>query len=663
MLWDLALLFTGLSTLYFLCVFFLRHNFRIRDRRTSGKRRELAPVISNFLFHSPEDPREEQKEYVTLKISIREYLHKKKYKIILSQILFDLQKDVAGATRERLYKLYLELGLHHDALTKLKSWRWYTVSQGILELSQMKVPDADMLIRKFINDRRGVVRKQAELAIVGSMPEGVEYLLDTTTCSLSEWQQLKLIETLGNIPNYRPPKFSSWLLSKNKDVVLFSLRLIKHYNQKGAEAAITELVKHKNDEIKIAAVQCIIDFNFCDSLALLSRVYEISREPVKIAILNAFMVLGTEEHLSFLQRIAATEKNFSAHTKALAAMNAILPESVLPSSDLLDITVTDSDIIEEIMPDAQEFLREDPQPHVQDEVTENNMEILSLEVVDPEELKGEEMIKEEEEIIQEEPPLQFAPEFEVAISQGEDIVSQEIETNQEASPFHSISKQDLEVAYAEMSEGEKQQLLEAFEDNTEDLAAKEHALVKFIAQEETNSELGYRAFSILRSQIQNNDEQTEATVVANGESKELPLSNHTVFYELYQHAADLDSRLILLREMALIGDNKELPFLYELAVDNLPKIKDLADEAITAIKKRLEEETIVQGDDKKEVVVDTTVSAEIREDHRLPLELAFLYDQVGILPAKSQEAEAIFDFDLSEAFEIRSDREMEGYGQ
>ena len=630
----------------------------------------MAPVISNFLFHSPEDPKEEQKEYVTLKISIREYLHKKKYRIILSQILFDLQKDVAGATRERLYKLYLELGLHHDALTKLKSWRWYTVSQGILELSQMKVPDADMLIRKFINDRRSVVRKQAELAIVGSMPEGIEYLLDTTTCSLSEWQQLKLIETLGNIPNYRPPKFSSWLLSKNKDVVLFALRLIKHYNQKGAEAAITELVKHKNDEIKIAAVQCIIDFNFCGSLELLSKVYEISREPVKIALLNAFMVLGTEEHLSFLQRIAATEKNFSAHTKALAAMNAILPESVLPSSDLLDITVTDSQTSEEITPDAQEFLREDPQPDVQDETAENNVEILSLEVVDPKELKGEEVIKteeeivkEEEEIILEEPPLQFAPEFEVMISHGEDTVLQEEETDQEISPFHSISKQDLEVAYAEMSEGEKQQLLEAFEDNTEDLAAKEHALVEFIAQEETNSELGYKAFSILRSQIHNNDEQTEATVVANGESKELPLSNHTVFYELYQHASDLDSRLILLREMALIGDNKELPFLYELAADDLPKIKDLADEAITAIKKRLEEETIVQGDGEKEVVVDATVSAEIPEDHRLPLELAFLYDQVGILPAKSQKAEAIFDFDLSDAFEIRSDPEIEGYGQ
>ena len=268
----------------------------------------MAPVISNFLFHTPEDPKEAQKEYVTLKINIREFLHKKPSRRILSQILFDLQKDVGGETRERLYSLYTELELHHDAMAKLKSIRWYKVAQGILELSQMKVPDAHLLIRKFINDRRGIVRKQAELAIVGLLPNGIEYFLDTTKYTISEWQQLKLIETLENIPNYRPPQFNTWLVSSNRDVVLFALRLIKHYNQIGAEAAITKLIQHKDDQIKIAAVQCIVDFNYHQSLELLGKVFAISKEPVKVAILTAFKELGSPEHIPFLKQIVASEK-------------------------------------------------------------------------------------------------------------------------------------------------------------------------------------------------------------------------------------------------------------------------------------------------------------------------------------------------------------------
>ncbi len=310
---------------------------------------------------------------------------------------------------------------------------------------------------------------------------------------------------------------------------------------------------------------------------------------------------------------------------------------------------------------SEEPILEEVPNDVESKLQEDDLVVTALEVVDEEEITLEALALQEEATPKEE-PLKQTSEVEIDLSENTEGNDPQDEFKQGGSPFHTISEQELEAAYAAMSDGEKQQLIEAFEDNTEDLASKEFALIEFIAEEETNSELGYRAFSIIRSQIQKTGIHFGKNITVNEESEELPLSNHTIFYELYQHAADLDSRLILLKEIAAIGDNKELPFLYELAADTHPRIKNSVNQAITSIKNRLNEAIPSHadgGDEEEEQQEPDETVPEIQEDHRLPLELAFLYDQVGILPEKSKKTEAIFDFDLSDAFEIKSDMEEE----
>ena len=120
--------------------------------------------------------------------------------------------------------------------------------------------DAYPFITKFLNDRRGIIRKQAEIATVSLKPEGISHLLDTTRYSISEWQQLKIMEELREMENFRPPQFATWLISPNRDVVLFSLRLMRHYNQNDAAKSIVELIKHKDDQVKTEAIRCIKEF-------------------------------------------------------------------------------------------------------------------------------------------------------------------------------------------------------------------------------------------------------------------------------------------------------------------------------------------------------------------------------------------------------------------
>ena len=334
LLWDLTILFSGLGILFFAFVFIFRNRLSAKRSKVSHQKKILAPIISNFLFYETDSTKEENYEYIKLKIEIRDLLKSPFSRLVLTEILLDLQKDLSGDSRNRLYKLYQDLELHLDAFKKLKSWRWELVSKGILELAQMRVLVAYGFIKKFINDKRGVVRKQAQIATVTLKHEGIAYFLDTTRYGISEWQQLKLLDVLRNFEDFSPPRFKAWLTSKNRDVVLFALRLIKHYNQNDANKSMIELVKHRNDQIKSEAIQCIKDFGVFEALYTLKSVFRNSKVDIKLQILDTISSLGKEEDLEFLQTIVNKESNFLVKSKAISTINAIAPETFIPTEGI-----------------------------------------------------------------------------------------------------------------------------------------------------------------------------------------------------------------------------------------------------------------------------------------------------------------------------------------
>ncbi|MGB5434352.1 MAG: HEAT repeat domain-containing protein, partial [Maribacter sp.] len=262
---------------------------------------------------------------------------------------------------------------HKDAFKKLKSWRWQIISKGIYELAQMQVAESYGFIKRFINDKRGTIRKQAEIAIISLNTEGLNYFLDTTEYRISEWQQLKLLDVIRNQDDFQPPRFKAWLVSSNKHVVLFALRLIKYYNQNDAFASITELVKHRNEHIKKEAINCIKEFHVVEALPTMKTVFWKSSIDIKIAILDAMAELGTTKDLEFLRSIDTKESNFSVRSKAHGSINAIAPESVIPTRGIMhlkgnqipkDIVFKDLDDKEhQIEQDVEEVI-EEPDTHV-----------------------------------------------------------------------------------------------------------------------------------------------------------------------------------------------------------------------------------------------------------------------------------------------------------
>ena len=348
----------------------------VRQRKS-----ELSPMISEFLFYEENAQKEEKRNYVALKIEIRELIKNDFNRKVLTEILLDLQKDVSGDTQKRLFSIYHDLGLHKDAFEKLKSTRWQVVSKGILELTNMRVAESYIFITKFINDKRTTIRKQAEIATVTLKPEGIAYFLDTTKYRISEWQQLKLLDAMRKLEDFNPPRFKLWLTSKNKHVVLFALRLVKYYNQNDCNASLIELAKHKNNQIREEAIKCIKEFNVVGALDVLKLIFWKSNTVVKISVLDAIAYLGSESDIEFLKMVEKKEFNFSVKSKALSAINVISPESIMPTEGLQDTRAIELPLKVELENDTDKTVdtinSEMPEPA---DSAETTMELLREEV-------------------------------------------------------------------------------------------------------------------------------------------------------------------------------------------------------------------------------------------------------------------------------------------
>ncbi len=334
LLWGLSALFAIVAVIYGVLVFYFRNKISKNSKKVREKKKEFSPMISEFLFYDESGKKEEKINYIDLKIQIRELIKDQFDRKVLTEVLMDLRKDVSGTTRDELFHIYQDLELHKDAYKKLKSWRWEVVSKGIFELTQMNVVASYGLITNFINDKRPTIRKQAELAAVTLKEEGISYFLDNTKYKISEWQQLKLLDVLKNKEDFLPPPFRLWLTSKNNYVVLFALRLIKHYNQNDARTSLIQLIKHKNNHIKTEAISCIREFNIVEALPVMKMVFRQANVGVKMSILDAIAQIGSVLDIDFLKTVYQKESTFIVKSKAVSALNTISPESVMPTKDV-----------------------------------------------------------------------------------------------------------------------------------------------------------------------------------------------------------------------------------------------------------------------------------------------------------------------------------------
>jgi len=760
LLWGLTAFFGVLAFVYIVSVFVFRNKISKEARLVREKKKELSPIISEFLFYDEKGDKIEKINYIGLKVEIRELIKNDFDRKVLTEIVMDLRKDVSGNTRLELFHIYRDLELHKDAYKKLKSWRWELVSKGIFELTQMNVTESYSLITRFINDKRGTIRKQAEIATVSLKEDGISYFLDNTKYKISEWQQLKLMDVVRNKENFIPPAFRLWLTSKNNYVVLFSLRLIKYYNQNDAHASLIELVKHKNNHIKREAIQCITAFHITAAIPVLKMVFRNCTTDVKMTILEALGELGSKEELDFLRQVELKDKDFTVRNKAVRAINTICPEVILPTKDITSESEWEKEeIIEALNNDTitqtvQRTIKETPVPTEDEEVTETNSETelkKPIMEINPEDLAFLPVVTEEIKIPSEQGPIDsignildfpvsyeeiakaetsselnvdFLPIVKEKITVKENDISDLDVIFQEIVPITKVARlEDIPVDFEEIKiestynskveaykeeatakpeivdvkalniiyEEIKNEISEpagngleidwstAFQQNTSSAQVDEaHEIVQNVVQEdnalhipkpvffgpetldtmvllENISELGdHREIPYLKLLLQKEHavpvrlriEELIRSFAENRTENHFKITSlepgYSVFHELFKNC-DVESKLVLLNEVAAVGDEKELPLLHSLLEDESPIIRKNAAATLKSLNQRLVEEAKneISALPVDSVLADETIldnnSTLSEETKALLLDIPFELEKSGAIPIKNEK--------------------------
>ncbi|MEH6759644.1 MAG: hypothetical protein V7687_00590 [Maribacter arcticus] len=612
-LWWLSILFMVLAALYFIVIFLIRNRITSNSGRTKDKKIEFSPMISEFLFYEDSNSKEEKMNYLNLKIQIRELIKDNFDRSVLTEVLLDLRKDLSGQSQTVLIELYKDLGLHNDAFEKLASRRWQIISSGILELTTMEVMESYGLIIKFINHRQGTVRKQAEIAVVSLKEEGIGYFLDNTKYKISEWQQLKLLDVLRHKPNFEPPSFGLWLTSTNSHVVLFSLRLIKYYKQSDTEQSIITLLKHKKRDIQSEAIDCIKEFFFVHALPTLKMVYGKASTDIKIAILDAIGEIGSKSDVEFLERLKKKEKNFNIKSKVLGTLNKLNPESILPTKN-----ISDSDYFSSETNDNEDVY--EAHESIESEITVETTEIIPQNVI---EIEKDLVVEEVNELIIDEQIVSFNSDEHLELAEQEinelehkvdTDVSEETTSLEESVIVDSISEIDLSILPKVDNDNTKEE--EAISTNLETVLEEERVLTfdflpliisnPSIEEVITNDEDDdfFPMFSldedldIEHKEIENQVDSFQKNVIElidwanvsdidsnqDAEVSKEPLisfENDTVTFSAnFMEPGELDT-MVLLENIAEMGDCRELPMLQELlAINTSPLILDRTNELI-----------------------------------------------------------------------------------
>jgi len=229
------------------------------------------------------------------------------------------KKAFSGAVASNIRHLYEELGFKNDSLKRLQSKFWFIKAKGIQELAIMDQNDQLIKVYRLTNSKNELVRNEAQTAIIQwSGFNGLRFL-DVVAYDISEWQQIQLLVQLKNFTQQDMPKIEHWLSSANDTVIIFALKLSEVYQQFHVKRNVEECLFHKNEKVRIQAINTLAKIGDEESADKLILQYKNERFTNRLNILNHIHRIGSKQHIPFLAKELNNENDFLK----LAAAKAI----------------------------------------------------------------------------------------------------------------------------------------------------------------------------------------------------------------------------------------------------------------------------------------------------------------------------------------------------
>lgn len=225
---------------------------------------------------------------------------KKKFRNLFLQKLVSAEGKFSGIAGDVVRNVFAAYKLENEAFAKLKSKRVFLIAGGIQELTAMRSEKSLAEISKFLNHPSPMVYQEAQYSQVTINGfEGLRFL-DSAKELLSEWQQLRLLNSIPSVPPGAEVVVEKWLHSENSSIVIFSLRLIRKFQLLAIYPELLPLLNHDSVEVRIQAVQTIQALENSSTLYHLESQFDQQPQEVQVEIIKALKKMGDVRSKNFL---------------------------------------------------------------------------------------------------------------------------------------------------------------------------------------------------------------------------------------------------------------------------------------------------------------------------------------------------------------------------
>ncbi|ADY51175.1 hypothetical protein Pedsa_0597 [Pseudopedobacter saltans DSM 12145] len=257
------------------------------------------------------------------------HLKDSSFRNLFLAVLVASNRKFSGAAQSELKKLFYGFQLDKDAWKKLRRKESYLVAIGIQELASMGVESAIPQITSLLESPRQQIYQEAQYAIVSFKGfEGLDFLNDLLY-PLSDWQQLRLLSSLKEIPENSSKSISNWLGNQNESVVIFTLRLIKKFQLLSFYSQVWNMLDRATINTQIHIVRTLRVLENANTIQQLISVFSEKTEQVQLEILKALKIAKNKKSGPFLQQQLWEHPTVSIKIAAAEALIALEQQQYL----------------------------------------------------------------------------------------------------------------------------------------------------------------------------------------------------------------------------------------------------------------------------------------------------------------------------------------------
>jgi len=238
---------------------------------------------------------------------------------VLIDQMIDVSVNLKGDSREKLTRLYNQLELVNDSLTRARSRRWHKRIKGFRELAFMGIREGNDEMYKSLNSRNEILRMEAQIALVRLSEKDHFEFLSHLKRPFSLWEQITLHDLI--LQHDMPvPDFQRWLPSENPTVVMFALRMIREFRQIEAEAEMRKVLLHRDPRVSRLAVEVAGDLGMKSTLETMKRMYKFQEYQNCLEIVKSMGKMPETTMLGFLKLVLDKEDDVQLQIEAVKAI-------------------------------------------------------------------------------------------------------------------------------------------------------------------------------------------------------------------------------------------------------------------------------------------------------------------------------------------------------